>query len=137
MGTPTQPSPLKQRHGCLTVWLTLMIILNSLFSLTMLGLMYLGWHTVAPFSELRLLTFELLLLSLGGVANVACAIALFKWKKFGFYGFIATSATAFAVNIYIGLGIAPSLGVLLLLGVGMLYGVLHIGNEKAGWRQLD
>jgi hypothetical protein len=106
-----------------------MIISNSVFSL-----MYLA-AAVGTSSTLLLPTFAGLLLSLVGVANVACAIALFKWKKFGFYGFIATSAVTFAVNISIGLSIALSLGG--LLGVGILYGVLHIGKEQAGWHQLD
>ena len=129
MDNPTPPPSLKQRHGCLTAWLTLMIILNSVFSF-----MYLA-SAVGASSTLRIPTFALLLLSLVGVANVACAIALFKWKKFGFYGFIATSAVAFIVNLSIGLGIVPSL--LGLGGVGMLYGILHIGKEQAGWGQLD
>jgi hypothetical protein len=60
---------------------------------------------------------------------------LFKWKKAGFYGFIGTSAVVFIVNLSIGLGIVPSL--LGLGGVGMLYGILQIGNEQSGWRQLD
>ena len=129
MENPIQPPPLKQRHGCLTAWLTLMIILNSVFSL-----MYLA-SAVGASSTLRLPTFALLVLSLVGIANVACAIALFKWKKAGFYGFIGTSAVAFIVNLSIGLGIAPSL--FGLGGVGNLYGILQIGKEQAGWRQLD
>ena len=129
MENPIQPPPLKQRHGCLTAWLTLMIILNSVFILT-----YLASAVVAS-STLRLPTFALLLLSLVGIANVACAIALFKWKKAGFYGFIGTTAVAFIVNLSIGLDIVPAL--LGLGGVGMLYGILQIGNEQSGWRQLD
>ena len=129
MENPIQPPPLKQRHGCLTAWLTLMIILNSIISLVYLA------SAAGASSAARLPTFALLLLSLGGIANVACAIALFKWRKAGFYGFIGTSAVAFVVNLSIGLGIVPSL--LGLGGVGMLYGVLQIGNEQSGWRQLD
>jgi hypothetical protein len=129
MENPTQTPPLKQRHGCLTAWLTLMIILNSILSLVYLA------SAAGASSESRLPTFALLLLSAVGIANVACAIALFKWKKVGFYGFIGTSAVAFFINISIGLGIGPSL--IGLVGIGLLYGVLQIGNEHAGWRQLD
>lgn len=129
MENPIQPPPLKQRHGCLTAWLTIMIILNSIISLVYMA------SAAGASSALRLPTFALLLLSLVGIANVACAIALFKWRKAGFYGFIGTSAVAFVVNLSIGLGIVPSL--LGLGGVGMLYGVLQIGNEQSGWRQLD
>ena len=129
MENPIQPPPLKKRHGCLTAWLTIMIILNSITSLVYLV------SAVGASSTLRIPTFALLLLSLIGITNVACAIALFKWKKAGFYGFIGTTAVVFIVNLSIGLGIVTSL--LGLGGVGMLYGILQIGNEQSGWRQLD
>ena len=106
-----------------------MIILNSIYSLVYLA------SAVGSGSKSGLPTAALLLLSLVGIANVACAIALFKWKKAGFYGFIVTSAVAFIVNISIGLGIGPSL--VGLGGIGLLFGILHIGKEQAGWRQLD
>ncbi len=129
MENPIQPPHLKQRHGCLTAWLTLMIILNSIYSLVYLA------SALGTSSDLRLPSVALLLLSLVGIANIACAIALFKWRKAGFYGFIGTSAVTFVVNLSIGLGIVPSL--LGLGGVGMLYGVLQFGKEQSGWRQLD
>jgi hypothetical protein len=39
------------------------------------------------------------------------------------------------VNLTIGVNIAQ--GILGLAGVAILYGVLHIGNEKKGWTQLE
>ena len=120
----------KSRHGCLTTWLVLMIIANS-----GAALMYLlgseairrtlpnapGW--VFP---------VLIVLSL---FNLACAIALFQWKKWGFWGFCASAAVALVVNLSLGLGIASALAG--LIGVLLLYGVLHIGKENKGWPQLD
>jgi hypothetical protein len=69
------------------------------------------------------------------VANVAFAVALFLWKRWGFYGFVATSVVGFALNIALGVNVAQALfGV---AGVAILYGVLQIGNENKGWPQLE
>ncbi len=120
----------KQRHGCLTAWLVLMIIANSL-----VALMYLfasraimqKWPN-APVWAWPLLT----VLSLG---NVVCSVALFQWKKWGFFGFVGTSILTLVVNLTIGVKIAQAL--LGVLGAAILYGVLQIGKEKKGWTQLE
>ena len=69
------------------------------------------------------------------LVNLACAIALFKWKMWGFWGICITSAIALGVNLAAGLGIRSA--VTGLLGVLILYGVLQIGKENKGWPQLD
>ena len=120
----------KSRHGCLTAWLVLMIIANSATALTyLLGRGAIqgqlpdtpGW----AFPVLTVFSFF----------NLACAIALFKWKKWGFWGFCASSVVALIVNLSIGLGIGTTLGG--LVGVALLYGVLQIGKENKGWSQLE
>ena len=70
-----------------------------------------------------------------GVSNVLCAVALFRWKKWGFWGFVATTVLALAMNLY--LGLKPTASSSGLLGVAILYGVLHVGRERRGWDQLD
>ncbi|WP_146400759.1 hypothetical protein [Pseudobythopirellula maris] len=67
--------------------------------------------------------------------NLVCAIALFQWKKWGFWGFCLSSVVALVVNLSIGLGIGPAVGG--LIGLVLLYGVLHIGKENKGWPQLE
>jgi hypothetical protein len=67
--------------------------------------------------------------------NLVCAIALFKWKKWGFWGCCVFSVVALVVNLSVGLGIGPAVGG--LVGVLLLYGVLHIGKENKGWPQLE
>jgi hypothetical protein len=74
-------------------------------------------------------------ITLSAVLNVAFAIALFNWKKWGFFGFLVTSVAAFAQNIYLGIGI-PNV-VLGLMGIAIFYGVLQIGGQKSGWSQLE
>lgn len=69
------------------------------------------------------------------VFNLICAVALFQWKKWGFWGFCGSSVAGLVVNVSIGLGTGTVL--LGLVGVLLLYGVLHIGKENKGWPQLE
>jgi hypothetical protein len=80
-------------------------------------------------------SWALPVLGVGALLNVACAVALFQWKKWGFYGFVVTSIAAFTVNLMIGLN--PLQAIFGLLGLAILYGVLQIGGEKKGWTQLE
>jgi hypothetical protein len=121
---------MKQRHGCLTALLIVMIVANAvtallyLFASDMIGKNLPG----APgwiFPVLAVLC----------IGNVAFAVALFQWKKWAFYGFVATSIAAFGVNLSLGLGIFQS--VLGFVGVAILYWALQIGKEKKGWTQLE
>ncbi len=120
----------KQRHGCLTTWLILMIIANAGVALYYL---FANETIRSSFPDSPALIFPLL--AVIGFFNVACAVALFKWKKWGFWGFFATSIIALIINLSIGLSVAQSFGG--LLGIAILYGVLKIGKEKAAWPQLD
>jgi hypothetical protein len=64
-----------------------------------------------------------------------CTIALFRWKKWGFWGFCVSSVVAIVVNLSGGLGIGSYLSGLIM--IGLMYGVLQIGRENKGWPQLD
>ena len=122
---------MKQRHGCLTAWLILMLIANSATALVYLfsadTLRRNLPHTPPSWLFPVLIVFALF--------NIVCAIALFQWKKWGFWGFLLSSIVAVFANISAGLGIGPAL--LGLIGIAILYGVLHIGNENKGWPQLE
>ena len=120
----------KQRHGCLTAWLVLIIIANSATSLIYL---LRGQAIKQALPQAPGWTFPVL--AVFSVFNLVCAIALFKWKKWGFWGFLVSGMVAFIINLTIGLGIGQSL--FGLLGIVLLYAVLHIGKEKKGWSQLE
>jgi hypothetical protein len=147
----------KKRHGCLTAWLILLIIMNSITVL--IYLMYFfgsgifiqvlqnqGLQSQLP--ESQMLQIQMLLntpiwvfivLIALALFNVVCAIVLFMWKKWGFWGYCATSVSALAINlVYFSSG---TLTVIInitggLLAVLILFGVLHIGRENKGWPQL-
>jgi hypothetical protein len=121
----------KQRHGCLTAWLVVIIVVNSVVALLYL---FAGSAIASTFAISR--GWAIPVLVIVSAANIGFAIALFLWKKWGFYGFVATSVLALAVNLAIGLN--PVQAVFGLVGVAILYGILHIGNESnRGWPQLE
>ena len=125
-----QPSAQKHRHGCLTAYLVLMIIANSATALIYLVASEAIRRNVPNMPE-----WALLVLIAGSIFNLVCAIALLRWKKWGFWGFVVSTVVIFVVNISIGVGVGSTL--VGLLGVAILYGVLHIGKETKGWSQLD
>jgi hypothetical protein len=120
----------KNRHGCLTAWLVLMIIANSATAL-----MYLFGSGAIRQSLPNMPGWAFPVLIVMSLFNLVCAIALFQWKKWGFWGFCGSSVVALVVNLSVGPGIGPALGG--VVGVLLLYGVLHIGKENKGWPQLE
>ena len=111
----------KQRHGCLTAYLIFAIIVNSAVAL---------WYLLEGLVEYDI---GAILVTLT-IFNIVCVIALLKWKKWGFWGVVGLTIVGLFLNLYIGLGPQSFLG---LIGIGVLYGVLHIGEENKGWPQLD
>jgi hypothetical protein len=115
----------KQRHGCLTATLLSMVVINSLTAIVSLFLNRNGSS---------LASWVFLSASVMGLFNVVCAIALFYWKKWGFWGFCASSILTLILNVSAGVRTGPAL--LGILGPLFLFGVLQIGNGNKGWPQL-
>jgi hypothetical protein len=117
----------KSRHGCATAYLIFMIIVNALVSLSNVMLGASQSSPVVP-------GWLFFVLALFGCLNVVFAVALLRWKKWGFYGFMASALLIAVINaLSIGLG-----GALIgLLGVAVLYGVLQIGGNRNTWSQLE
>ena len=128
----TEPTALqeKKRHGCLTAYLVLAIILNSATAL-----LYLFGAGAIKRSSPNIPDWAFPVLIVLVLFNLACAIALLRWKKWGFWGLVASAAVTLGVNLTIGLGLSSA--VVGVLGVLFLYGVLHIGKDNKGWPQLD
>ena len=122
----------KQRHGCVTAWLILMIIVNSLVAVLYL---FFGGFVAQNFPGDVSMTI-LILLGILGIGNVVFSIMLFQWKKLGFWGFVATSLGALIINLSIGLGIGQSVSG--LIGIAVLYGVLQITKDGVkAWDVLE
>lgn len=124
------PGEKKKRHGCLTAYLILVIIANSALALvcllasdTIRGNLRSSSEWVVP-----------VLIPLA-LVNLVCAIGLFQWKEWGFWGYCVSTIVGFFVNLAAGFGIFQS--ILGLAGIFILYGVLHIGTDNEGWIQLE
>lgn len=123
---------LKQRHGCVTAWLVLMIIANSLTAVLYL---FMG-DTVIENSPVPIPPTILTVLAIIGIANLSFSVILFQWKKWAFWAFAATSILTLGINLSIGMGIGTSL--FGLVGVGVLYGILQLEKDGAtAWQNLE
>lgn len=124
--------PNKQRHGCVTAWLILMIVANSLVALMyLLANDMIQENLPEPISDTMLY-----LLAVVGICNVVFAVFLFKWKKWAFWGYVGSAAAALAINLSAGLGVGQSLAG--LLGIAVLYGILQIKQDGvSAWENLE
>ena len=120
----------KIRHKYLTVWLIIMLIFNSLASLSNIcnSLTIREINPNVPFWIFPTLT-------LISILNIVFVIALFRWEKWGFWGLVAIFTLSFIVNLLIGVDfVFTFLGI---SGLVILFGALRIGKEYSGWSQLE
>src|SRR4051794_26402620 len=94
--TPT-PSP-SDRHGCLTTYLVFVIIINSA-----MVLMYLFGTEWLRRNGANTPDWAFWALTGAGLVNVVSAIALLRWKRWGFWLCVASAVAGMVVNIAIGL----------------------------------
>ena len=126
----TPAKPWKQRHGCATAWLVLMMISNLAVAI------------ITPLSgeSIQKVTpgfpvWVVWPIAVFGALNVVFAFALFCWKKWGFYGFAVTALIGSGINLYVGIALSQVIGG--FAGVLVLFLVLQIGGERKAWTQLE
>lgn len=120
----------KQRHGCLTAYLIFMMVVGILGA----AVYFLAGNFVAQSNP----EIPAGLRPVFGIINLVmagCAFALWKWKKWGVWGFIALGSVGGGLNVYLSRSFVPVIFV--VAGILILYGILHIGKENQGWKQLD
>ena len=120
---------LKRRHGCLTGFLFVAVLINA--GLVMFYLALTIGLTKFPGAP----PWVFPVLALVAAVNVAAAAAIYNWKKWGFYAFLATSLFMSGLNLYLGVSVIRSLAG--LIGVVLLYGVLRIGGQNRAWDRLE
>jgi hypothetical protein len=122
----------KQRHGCVTAWLILLIIANSFSGLANLLLTQL----IVDNSPIPVDASTIQILGIIGLFNIVFSVFLLLWKKWAFWGFLLTSIGTFAINVSSGASVLQS--VLGLLGIVILFGVLQIKQEGvSAWSNLE
>lgn len=133
----------KKRHGCLTAWLVLLIILNSLSifgSVLMYFLFDPEMFQMPGMPAVDMPTWLIVASVFGSLFSLIFSVALFLWKKWAFWGYLGINILNIAILMLAGrpvLEIVPSIitGILLMV---ILFAVLQIGGEeKKGWTQLE
>ena len=114
----------RKRGGCLTAWLILMLIANPL-----VALQYLAAGGAIRQNLPNLPAWALPVLALFAFANFAFAFAIWKWRRWGMYGFVGSSAIVFMINLAI---LGAGMALLGLLGVVLLAFLL-----RPVWNQMD
>jgi len=120
----------KKRHILATILLGIITIGNGLAS----PLYILGYppELREAFPQVPHI-FWTILGSLGPVV-VICCIALFRWKKWGFWGICIVSALVTITELLYGFGYPALIGPCVVL---LLYGLLRLGKENSAWNDLE
>ena len=74
------------------------------------------------------------LLNIFGVINLVFIFAIYKWRKWGFYGFTVLAAVFCVLNVLCGVEIVSAIRS--LIAPAILCVVLNVGGEKKSWPQL-
>jgi hypothetical protein len=125
----TTPLPAAGRHGCLTTYLIFVIIVNAL-----MAVVYLFGAEAIRRTGANIPDWAFWGLAACGLVNVVSAFALLRLRRWGFWAFVATAVATVAINSSIGLAMQGAIAA--LLGIAILFGVLHIGKENKAWPRL-
>lgn len=129
-GPPSLPPGVKSRHGCFIAWLIFAFAANVLIAVTyLLGTIGVVSGAVPgkPWVEPIFLVIVLV--------QIACLVALFRWRRWGFWGLVALSIVSGALNVA-AFG-RPYHLVVAVVSPLLWYGVLLIGGHRAAWSQLE
>ena len=121
----------KKRHGCLTAWLILAMIVNALGTIALLLANTSMREELAVDVPGWSISVALVLAATG----LVCYLALFYWQKWGFWGLLVAYTAGLVIDLSSGYSIGEALRNMLAMAI--LYGVLQIGGENSGWSQLE
>lgn len=120
-----EQEPVKsKRSGCLTAFLILMLIVNPLT-----GLYYLFAGSTLKQSLPTLPGWFIPVMAVLSILIFATAIGIWKWKRWGVYGFVVTSMAIFAVNTIV-IGVFNS-------SFGLIGVVILLFLIRPVWQQMD
>lgn len=123
----------KQRHGCVTAVLLLMV-LGSLITIYT-NLLAHDIKIIATNLPSKMSTSMLYILAALSAIDIFFIVMLVKWKKYAFWGLVLTSIVAFIINLIAGQNAIYSL--VGFLGILILFGVMQIKNNGvSAWKNL-
>ncbi|XOV95162.1 MAG: hypothetical protein ACFHWX_10710 [Bacteroidota bacterium] len=122
----------KQRHGCVTAWLILLIIGGAFSAATYFFMNeYLAKNYPVEIPETLKLIYGVI-----SIVNIFLAFMLLRWKRWAFYFLAMNSILVIVLNLYIGLSIGFSISG--LIGLAILFGILQIKKGgKSAWENLE
>jgi len=120
-----------KRHKFLTVWLSLMLLMNLIVAITYLVTPEKLQH-VTPNIPLSFFYSAGIL----AIFNLICVILLFRWRKMGFWGFCLSAILAVLVNAKYGATPVPQAIFFSAFSILMLFWALNMGKENKAWSRL-
>ena len=121
---------LKQRHGCVTFWLWLVLLVNLGSVLMQVVNLFDPEETVYP-------VWTVVLLVLLASCNVVASLLLMRWRKLGFYLFVASALAELVVGLLL-LDLHPVESVTSLASIAIWWAVLQIRYDgRSAWSQME
>jgi len=115
----------KKRGFWLTLFLVLMFIVNPLTAFT-----YFTNPEMVLQASPSMTVGMLYFLGVVAMVNVIIAAGIWMWQKWAVFGFFAIAAIAFCINLYIGIGIIPSL-------TGLIGPIIIYFTTKKRWEHFS
>ena len=121
---------LKQRHGCVTFWLWLVLLVNAGSVLMQVVNLFDPSESVYP-------VWTVVLLVLLASCNVVASLLLMRWRKLGFYLFVASALAELVVGLLL-LDYHPVESVTSLASIAIWWAVLQIRYDgRSAWSQME
>ena len=118
----------KERHGCVSAWLWIVIVANLCFCI---------YYFMTMLDSESSLSFGYGLLSALSVSLILGAILLMRWSRCGFYLMIVASLLTLVVNHFL-LEIEVAYSIHGILGILFWWAILQIRkNGVSAWKQMD
>ncbi len=132
-----QASSSKKRHGCLTFYLIFMIIINLYLVVAYSGLLIVALFidqniTTVPDVAIWLYPIQLIM----AILSLVFTIAIFLWKKWGFYGIAVLSGMSLVISVALEFAVVWT-SATVLISFALLYGALQVGQDNKAWPQLE
>ncbi len=123
----TEVSPERKRGGCLTAFLITTLVVSPLYVIVAL----LPMSAEAQQSLPNWPQWAIYMLGLVGLALFVCAFAIWKWKRWGVYGFAAATVVFLASSVLQGkLSIVAA-----LFGLGIVMAIL-VSLVRPVWQKM-
>lgn len=129
--------PAKSRHPGLTIYLSFLVVGNAVAAFALL------MSATSLQNPLKMPPWYFPMAAALYAMNVIFAVGLFRWKRWGFAGFVFTAFMGSILNLAAGIIGGQAIGMVLLqvvgglLSIGLLYAVLQMGTTNKGWNQLE